>query len=155
VLATTGDNERRVAACANCHGPGGAGEPPVYPYLAGLHTAYLAAALNAWRNGTRKNDGGQQMATIARALSATDVDAVAQFYATLPPPKPVPVTLVQAPAPAGKPAAAAAPAATQPAGTRPDKSVGSEQGGATSGGTQGPGGGGESKADKPAGTKTR
>jgi cytochrome c553 len=153
VLATTGDNDRRVAACANCHGPGGAGEPPAYPYLAGLDSGYLTAALKAWKNGTRKNDGGQQMGSIANALSEADIDAAAQFYANLPPPKPVPVTLVQATAPVGKPAAT--PSAVQPAGARPDRSVGTEQGGPTSGGTQGPGGSGESKADKSAGTKAR
>ena len=27
--ATTGDNEKRLPICANCHGPGGVGQPPL------------------------------------------------------------------------------------------------------------------------------
>jgi cytochrome c553 len=153
VLASTGDNDRRIPACINCHGPGGIGEPPVYPYLAGLDTNYMTATLNAWKNGARKNDGGQQMTTIAAALSAEDIAAVTQYYATLPPPKPMPVTIVQAPAAGRKPAPGATPSTSEPAGPRSDKSVGTEQGAPTSGGSQGPGGSGESKTDKAGNTK--
>jgi cytochrome c553 len=154
ILATTGDNNRRVPACINCHGPGGIGEPPVYPYLAGLDAAYMTAALNAWRNGTRRNDGGQQMATIANALTPEDIAAVAQHYANLAPPKPMPVTLTQKSGPATKPAPSNVPSSSQSADPRPDKSVGVGQGAATTGGTQGPGGSGESKTDKSGNSKS-
>ena len=106
VLAMTGDPQRRVQACINCHGPGGVGEPPAMPYLAGLDATYLSAALNAWKDGTRRNDAGQQMATIAKAMTPEDVAAVAQYYASLPPPKPAPLNLVQAPVPQKQPAPA-------------------------------------------------
>ncbi|MGZ5093511.1 MAG: c-type cytochrome [Burkholderiales bacterium] len=139
ILAMTGDNNHRVPACVNCHGPGGIGEPPVYPYLAGLDAAYMTAALNAWRNGTRRNDGGQQMATIANALTPDDIAAVAQHYASLTPPKPIPVTLAQKSGPATKPAPGNVPSSSHAADPRPDKSVGVGQGAATTGGTQGPG----------------
>jgi cytochrome c553 len=152
-LASTGDNDRRIPACINCHGPGGIGEPPIYPYLAGLDANYMTATLNAWKNGARKNDGGQQMASIAAALSADDIAAVTQYYAALSPPKPMPVTIVQAPAADRKPAPRATPSTSEPAGPRPDKSVGTEQGAPTTSGSQGPGGSSESKTDKAGNTK--
>ncbi len=96
VLATQGDRSNRVQACVNCHGPGGIGQPPALPYLAGLHDGYIRAALDAWRDGTRRNDAGQQMATIAKALRPEDIAAVARYYAGLTPPKPAPSDLVQA-----------------------------------------------------------
>ena len=153
ILASTGDNDRRIPACINCHGPGGIGEPPVYPYIAGLDANYMTATLNAWKNGARKNDGGQQMATIAAALSAEDIAAVTQYYAALPPPKPAPTTIVQAPAAGTKRAPGATPSSSESAGPRSDKSVGTEQGAPTSGGSQGPGGSGESKTNKSGNTK--
>ena len=54
VLATRGDDSKQVQGCGNCHGPGGVGEPPEIPYLAGLDAAYLTAALNAFKNGSRR-----------------------------------------------------------------------------------------------------
>jgi cytochrome c553 len=153
VLAMKGDNALRVQACANCHGPGGVGEPPLYPYLAGLDANYLTTAINEWRNGNRKNDAGSQMLTVARALGPDDIAAVAQYYSSLAPPKPPPLELLQAAAPAQKPAAGAPATTSQQAGPSPGKAVGTEQGAPTTGGTQGPGGGGESKTDTPGNTK--
>ncbi len=95
VLATSGSLERGVQACINCHGPGGVGQPPTAPYLAGLDDGYIRATLNAWKAGTRTNDAGQQMAVIAKALSEDDVAAVARYYANAAPPKPAPVNLVE------------------------------------------------------------
>jgi cytochrome c553 len=142
VLAMTGDTERRVQACINCHGPGGVGEPPAMPYLAGLDANYISAALNAWKDGTRRNDAGQQMAAVAKALTPEDVAAVAQHYASLPPPRPAPLNLVQAPVPRQKTTPATRPSTSQ-AADRP--SVGIEQAAPMSGGTHGEGGAGASK----------
>ncbi|AEG91705.1 c-type cytochrome [Ramlibacter tataouinensis] len=101
VLATQGDSVRQVPACINCHGPGGVGEPPAIPYLAGLDHGYLVAAMNAWKEGTRKNDAGQQMATTVKGMTADDVVAVAQYFSGLQPPKPAPQPLVSRPVRAG------------------------------------------------------
>jgi len=95
VLATSGDLERRVQACVNCHGPGGIGQAPTAPYLAGLDDGYLRATLNAWKEGRRSNDAGQQMAVIAKALSPEDVAAVARYYAGATSPRPAPPNLVE------------------------------------------------------------
>jgi|HubBroStandDraft_6_1064221.scaffolds.fasta_scaffold33070_4 cytochrome c553 len=46
-LATAGGPER--LHCDNCHGPGGSGEPPVIPYLAGQYAHYIAFTLQIGR----------------------------------------------------------------------------------------------------------
>jgi cytochrome c553 len=86
VLVTRGDESIQVQACANCHGPGGTGEPPTYPYLAGQHASYTINALTEWQNGNRDNDPSQQMPHIARSLSKNDVAALAAYFAGQPPP---------------------------------------------------------------------
>ena len=92
-LASVGDESKRVQACANCHGPNGAGEPPPYPYLAGQHASYLKAAMAEWKSGARNTDGSGQMPSIAKALSDADVEALANFYAAQPAPPPAGKTL--------------------------------------------------------------
>jgi cytochrome c553 len=79
-LATVGDAEKRVPACNNCHGPGGAGLPPAIPPLAGQFAPYIVAELQFWQKGERKNDGGAQMSELARRLDARDIAAAAAHY---------------------------------------------------------------------------
>lgn len=85
-LALVGDNDARVQACQNCHGPQGRGLPPYGPALAGLAPEYLREEINAWRSGTRRSDPSGQMNVIARQLSDADVSALGAYYAGLPPP---------------------------------------------------------------------
>jgi cytochrome c553 len=84
VLVEVGDNDRRVQACANCHGPGGRGLAPSGPYLAGLDAEYMVRELRAWREGRRSSDPSGAMAVIARHLGDDDLAAVSRYYATLP-----------------------------------------------------------------------
>jgi cytochrome c553 len=84
-LVNAGDSGARIPACVNCHGPGGKGELPVYPYLAGQHASYLVNALGQWKSGQRSNDPSGQMQAIASRLSAADIAAVAAYYASQPP----------------------------------------------------------------------
>lgn len=144
-IAERGDNDLGVQACRNCHGPGGVGEPPNIPYLAGLDANYLKAELRAWKEGTRTNDAGQQMFSVASALPDADIEAVARYYASLSPPAPAPSNLIQAPR--GKIAPAGPAATAEPAGPSAEKRGGVEQGAPTTGGTQGPGGEGASTTD--------
>lgn len=137
VLATTGDAGRRVQACNTCHGPGGIGEPPASPYLAGLDASYIIAATNAWRDGTRRNDAGQQMATVAKAMTPDDIAAVAQYYASLPPPKPWPLHVVQPVL--QKRSTGGTPSSSGPVTETRAKGVGVEQGAPVTGGTHGTG----------------
>jgi cytochrome c553 len=143
-LAAVGDDSKLVQACANCHGPGGAGSPPTYPYLAGQHSGYLGAAMAEWKNGNRKNDQSQQMPMIAHRLTDADVAAVAAYYSSLPAPAPWQPQVV-APLARG-------PAATSPSGPGPadsgTKVPGVEQAQPTQGNTVGPGGAAASPSGK-------
>jgi cytochrome c553 len=82
-LAYQGDETRRVQACNNCHGPDGVGVPNSAPYLAGQSAEYLASAIKAWHDGTRKNDAGQLMRSVAERLNDADMTAVAAYFASV------------------------------------------------------------------------
>lgn len=85
-LASAGDEAAKIQACADCHGAGGKGGPPAYPYLAGQHASYLMRSLAQWKSGQRKNDSSGQMQAIAARLSDADIAALATYYASQPPP---------------------------------------------------------------------
>jgi cytochrome c553 len=76
-LAKAGGPEK--LHCDNCHGPGGSGEPPVIPYLAGQYARYMAFSLQMWRQGFRKNSP-DAMGAIAKKLDDQDIAAVAAYY---------------------------------------------------------------------------
>jgi cytochrome c553 len=76
-LAKAGGPER--LHCDNCHGPGGSGEPPVIPYLAGQYAHYIAFTLQMWRQGYRKNSP-DAMGVIAEKLDDQEIAAVAAYY---------------------------------------------------------------------------
>ena len=81
-LANSG-NAAGAPACATCHGPKGQGQGAAgFPRLAGLNPGYIAAQLQSFQDGTRANP---IMAPIARLLSAADAQALATYYAALPP----------------------------------------------------------------------
>jgi cytochrome c553 len=82
-LAFQGDESRRVAACNSCHGPDGAGVLYAAPYLAGQSAEYLGGALKAFQQGTRKNDAGQLMRSVAERLDDADITAAAGYFANL------------------------------------------------------------------------
>jgi len=76
-LAKVGGPER--LHCDNCHGPGGGGEPPMIPYLAGQYAHYIAFTLQMWQEGFRKNSP-DAMAVIAKKLDDEEILAVAAYY---------------------------------------------------------------------------
>jgi cytochrome c553 len=82
-LAYQGDEARRVQACNGCHGPDGVGVLHAAPYLAGQSAEYLESALKAFRDGTRKNDAGQLMRSVAQRLDDADIAAVAGYFGGL------------------------------------------------------------------------
>jgi len=82
-LAMEGAEPERVQACDNCHGPEGSGLPQAAPYLAGQSAEYLAAQLKAWQQGTRKNDSGKQMVSVAKQLNSADITAVSTYFENL------------------------------------------------------------------------
>ena len=82
-LAQRGQWSRGVPACAQCHGAKGLGVGVAFPQIAGQSAIYIANQLSAWQAGTRKNDPMGLMHGVASKLSATDVSAVAAYYASL------------------------------------------------------------------------
>lgn len=82
-LAYQGDETRRAPACNACHGPDGMGVAYAAPYLAGQSAEYLASALKAFREGTRKNDAGELMRSVAEQLNDADIAAVAGYFGSL------------------------------------------------------------------------
>lgn len=74
-----------VPSCDSCHGPAGIGVDAVFPRLAGQPANYLAAQLEDWQAGSRKNDPLHLMRNVARKLSPAQINAVATYYAALSP----------------------------------------------------------------------
>jgi cytochrome c553 len=80
-LAFQGDERVRVQACNSCHGPDGVGVLHAAPYLAGQSSDYIAAALKSFQQGTRKNDAGELMRSVAKQLNDADVSAISGYFA--------------------------------------------------------------------------
>ncbi|MCX7742780.1 MAG: cytochrome c4, partial [Tepidimonas sp.] len=64
--------------CAVCHGPCGQSVAPNFPRLAGQNAQYLARQLQAFAQGERKDVA---MSEKVKGLSASDIEAVAEYYA--------------------------------------------------------------------------
>lgn len=73
--------ERKIAACAGCHSPNGAGIPAQYPRMSGQHADYNKAQLIAFRNGIRANSA--QMTGVAARLNDREIRAVSDYMAGL------------------------------------------------------------------------
>jgi len=86
VIALQGDAERRIPACARCHGEALTGVEPNMPGLLGLPRDYLNAQLGAWRTGERRAHAPDCMAEITARLSLEDVNAVSSWLAAQPVP---------------------------------------------------------------------
>lgn len=80
-LAKNGDWNNGVPACAQCHGAAGLGVGATFPRIAGQPAAYISNQLLVWQAGTRKNDPMGLMHGIALKLSASNISAVAAYYA--------------------------------------------------------------------------
>lgn len=73
--------ERKIAACAGCHSPNGAGIPAQYPRMSGQHADYSKAQLTAFRDGIRANSA--QMTGVAARLNDREIRAVSDYMAGL------------------------------------------------------------------------
>lgn len=82
VLASQGRAEAGIPACTQCHGKELMGVNPSTPGLLGLPADYLNAQLGGWRTGQRRAAAPDCMAKIAKLLSDTDVNAVAQWLSS-------------------------------------------------------------------------
>lgn len=101
-----GDVNRRITACAACHGPSGSGiESAGYPALHGQYAPYLKKQLDAFRLGDevtnnslattadvatlvyRNNDPNKMMRSIAIKLTDRDIQALTYYIQGLQPNK--------------------------------------------------------------------
>jgi cytochrome c553 len=81
-IVVTGAPMRNIPPCGSCHGDidNKAGSP----WLGGQSAVYIKAQLQAFANGTRRNDISQQMRNIARQMTAEEIEQVARYYEAQP-----------------------------------------------------------------------
>jgi cytochrome c553 len=82
-IVVSGAPMRNIPPCAACHGTieyktGAA-------WLEGESPVYLKAQLEAFADGTRRNDISQQMRNIARNMTKDEIAAAAEYYSRQPP----------------------------------------------------------------------
>lgn len=82
-LAVRGKWADNLPGCDQCHGPAGVGVGAVFPPLIGLPSAYTVAQVEAWQKGRRPPGPLGLMATVARRLSPSEAEAVAEYFASL------------------------------------------------------------------------
>ena len=73
-----------AAGCAGCHGEKGISNVPGMPNLVGLDPKFFVTSIKAYTKGERKHD---MMKTLVSALSDTDLENIALFYALQKPAK--------------------------------------------------------------------
>lgn len=83
LIALSGGDAGAANACFTCHGRDGQGNGADTPRLAAIDAGYLAAQLEAYASGRRKN---ARMENIARKLTLDELRMVAAYYASLPAP---------------------------------------------------------------------
>ena len=70
----------KAQMCQACHGIDGLSKVPDAPNLAGQTAAYVAAQLQAFKSGARKNEA---MSLVASTLSDPDIDNLAAYYSAI------------------------------------------------------------------------
>ena len=74
---------KALAVCSACHGADGISVAPIYPNLKGQKEAYIISSLKAYKAGQRKGGMSMIMKPQVVGLSATDMENVAAYYASL------------------------------------------------------------------------
>jgi cytochrome c553 len=85
IIVTTGMQPWEI--CATCHSLNGISAMARFPKLAGQRPAYIVKQVRDFRDGLRRNDGGQMEAT-ASDISDDDLARVAAYFGGLPAPPP-------------------------------------------------------------------
>ncbi len=78
-IVADGAPMRNIAPCGACHGE--LGSKIGAPWLEGQPFAYLHTQLDAFVNGTRRNDIDQQMRNVARGMTPDEITAASRYYA--------------------------------------------------------------------------
>jgi cytochrome c553 len=76
-LAEFGDPVRGIAGCGACHTPG---RMESAPPLEGQQRAYFEQQMQAFKAGTRRNDIGATMRSVARQLSQGEIAELAAYF---------------------------------------------------------------------------
>lgn len=77
-----GITQAAVPACMGCHSPDGSGnEPANFPSLKSQHVDYTVAQLKKFRDGSRANDSGEMMRSVAARMTDDEIQAVAAYIA--------------------------------------------------------------------------
>lgn len=82
-IAERGLWNKGVPACFTCHGPNAMGVGENFPSLMNQGKIYITQELNNWKKGLRKNDPNMLMKTIAKKLTAKEIEAGAEYLSTL------------------------------------------------------------------------
>jgi cytochrome c553 len=78
-LAKEGDSRRRIPACLSCH-LNGVGGPIETPVIIGQDRDYLLAQLNAYADGSRRNDVYGRMRDISAKLTPEERELLARYF---------------------------------------------------------------------------
>lgn len=68
------------ALCQNCHGEDGVAVLPGAANLSGQQKGYLVQQLRAYRSGSRQDP---QMSIVAKSLTDTDIENLAEWYSAI------------------------------------------------------------------------
>ena len=82
-LIKIGSPSRALPPCDSCHGVNMSG-PEESPVLLGQSATYFEQQINAFAAGERRNDNYGRMRTIAKALTADEIQQLAKYYAPRP-----------------------------------------------------------------------
>ena len=78
-------------ACSKCHGAAGVSISPLFPILAGQQKSYIEAQLRLFRERARSDPHARAfMWGIAQGLKDDQIEGVAQYFASQPPPRGTP-----------------------------------------------------------------
>ena len=81
-LVRKGDVSRMITPCASCHGVHGEGKE-ITPAIAGQVPEYFIRTMKAYQTKHRTNDVNEGMAQFTHELTDAEIDALANYYATL------------------------------------------------------------------------
>jgi cytochrome c553 len=70
----------KALMCQACHGLDGLSKVPDAPNIAGQTEPYIAAQLQAFKSGIRKNDA---MSVVAPSLSDQDIENLAAYFSAI------------------------------------------------------------------------
>jgi cytochrome c553 len=83
MLIFSGDPDREIPACSDCHGRALMGNAPFIPGLLGLPRAYLSAQFGSWRSGGLvRGQVSDCMSEIAGRLTDLEINAIVKWLST-------------------------------------------------------------------------